>query len=359
MNGSDIKFRQSEAFTLRNASILMSVTSNDCMSATAGFSLGDSGARHTVLADGGYTACFSRKYYGGSAAYIFRQDMWELSGTALAQKGSIDPYRNWITDTAMIYSPNMTLSWNAGCRFGLTYLITNHLRTGIDLSAYMDNLRDNFWDFRHREYTRGRLSPSIHLVFDNIRVQSGIPLAGLRFVIKLDDEVILRQRMKHAVSIASELMGSISIYDYAVLNLRGYAACSYGPAAAEYQHAVGGVDIMRGYGMPAAYGRQAAGFGIELFMAAARSSRFGTPSSGGYSHFGGVIFVEGTHIRNGAKYSKSDPGVFKNNLLMDCGFGFRVAAGESLILKLDFAWPFDTTSFNLSPQMRFSMGITL
>ena len=360
MSGSDILFRRSEAFTLRNASILMSVASNNCMAAAAGFSIGDSGGRHALLMKGGYEAYVSRKDYGATVAYIFRQGIWELSGRALAHKGLFDINRNRINLIGTIYSPHgHTLVWSAGGGLGSACLITSHLRAGMDISAYIDNLRDKVEGFKHREYPNGRLSPSIHLAFDNMRVQSGIPLAGLRFVMHLEHEAVLNIGMRHAVSIASEWMGSIPLFDYAVLNLRGAAAYCAGPASGDYQQVVGGADTMRGYGMPAAYGRGAAEIGIELFMAAARSSRFGTPSHGGFSHFGGVIFVEGTHIWKGAEYGRSDYAVYKNIILIDCGFGFRVAAGESLILKLDFAWPFDTTSFNLSPQMRFSMSVTL
>ena len=360
MSGSDIHFRRNEAFTLRNASILMSVTSNDCMSAAAGFSLSDSGGRHALLINGGYDAYFSQKNYGATVAYLFRQGMWELSGSVLSQKGFFDINRNRINGIGTIYSPDgHTLAWSAGGGLGSACLVTSHLRVGMDISAHINNLRDKADGFKNRKYTKSRLSPSIHLAFDNMRVQSGIPLAGLRVVMTLKDEAILNRRMRHAFSITSDLTGSIPIYDYAVLNLRGAAAYCTGPAAGDYQQVVGGPDMMRGYGMPAAHGRQAAGFGIELFIAAARLSRFGTPLQGGYGHFGGVIFVEGTHIWDGAEYGKSDSAIFKNFILMDCGFGFRVAVGESLILKLDFAWPFDTTSFNLSPQMRFSMGVTL
>ena len=140
-----------------------------------------------------------------------------------------------------------------------------------------------------------------------------------------------------------------------ILLLRGAGAALAGSNNGNFRYFLGGFGSLRGYGINSISGRNMVLFNAELRFTPSDWNSFGVPSGGGLGNVAFVLFFDAGSAWNGTYRFLDKKTGRLDDLKMDFGAGLRMAVSPLLILKLDFAWPFDNKSIRQT-NMILSIG---
>ncbi len=181
-----------------------------------------------------------------------------------------------------------------------------------------------------------------------------IPVRGSQFQIIAEHAVDFTGK-KSYTRLCIDLRHQFLFSRQFLLFLRGAGATLIGSNHGGFQHYLGGFGSLRGYNLNSISGKNMFLFNTELRFTPVDWNTFGMPWSGGLRNIGIVLFFDAGSAWNGL-YRLVDKKTGRlDDLKMDFGAGIRIAASPLLILKLDFAWPFDNKSIRQT-NMLFSIG---
>ncbi len=129
-----------------------------------------------------------------------------------------------------------------------------------------------------------------------------------------------------------------------ILLLHGAGAALAGSNNGKFRFFLGGFGSLRGYGLNSISGRNMVLFNAELRFTPSDWNTFGLPQGGGLGNVAFVLFFDAGSAWNGTYRFVDKKTGRLDDLKMDFGAGIRMAVSPLLILKLDFAWPFDNKS---------------
>lgn len=190
---------------------------------------------------------------------------------------------------------------------------------------------------------------------DTLKKGFMVPVSGFRGYIMAEHAFDFTANRNYT-RIGIDLRQHISISRQFTCSLRGAGAALVGPNRGGLQYYAGGFNSLRGYGLNTLSGRNMFLFNAELGFTPVDWRTFGAPFQGGLGSIGAVLFYDlGSAWNGGFRMIDKKTGLLAD-LKMDFGVGIRMAISPLLILKLDFAWPFDNKSIKQT-EMLFSIGI--
>lgn len=233
--------------------------------------------------------------------------------------------------------------------------IARHVR--FDLKGTFERYDKRYPDTDCREdihATLGRLSFS--LIYDSVLRGAMVPMEGFSGILRVEQAFDIAGK-NHALTMASlDLRQYVMPCDYIVLAFREAAATVAGRNSGGFRYHAGGFNTLRGFALNEFSGRNLFLATAELRFTFVEAAKFGLLSGGGAGQIGGVIFLDaGSAWDGGFSFVDSRTGRF-DDIKMDFGVGIRAALFPILILKLDFACPFDKKSLK-DCDMLFSMGL--
>ncbi|HNW28519.1 MAG TPA: BamA/TamA family outer membrane protein [Spirochaetota bacterium] len=142
---------------------------------------------------------------------------------------------------------------------------------------------------------------------------------------------------------------------HVILLLHGAGGTLVGTDNGKFKHYLGGFGSLRGYELNSISGRNMFLFNAELLLTPVDWNTFGLPLRGGLGNFAFVMFFDAGSAWDGMYRFVDKKTGRLDDLKMDFGAGLRMAVSPLLILKLDFAWPFDNKSIRQT-NMLLSIG---
>jgi outer membrane protein assembly factor BamA len=140
-----------------------------------------------------------------------------------------------------------------------------------------------------------------------------------------------------------------------VFAFRGVYGKIFGPDSESFNYYLGGYNTLRGHPFLEYSGTNMFLFNSEFRFTAVEGIKLGWPLPLSIGSIGGVLFMDAGSVWGGDD-EISDTGTDGfTDVKTDMGFGFRFVFYPVIILKLDFAWPFDRTSFG-NMDIIFSIG---
>ncbi|MBP7735917.1 MAG: BamA/TamA family outer membrane protein [Spirochaetes bacterium] len=237
----------------------------------------------------------------------------------------------------------------ASLGFGLGKSFT--LRLGTSAGRY--EKEHHFPLTRHNlKMTFGRLFMAAQ--YDTTEYASMVPIKGFRGQIRADHTFDLTGN-RSFTGIGIDLSGYVPIGRKFIFALRGSGSMLIGPNRGNFQYYLGGFSSLRGYGLNSIAGSNMFMCSAELRFTPSDWRTFGIPRLGGLGNIGAAMFIDAGSAWNGG-YRLIDKKTGRlDDLKLDFGFGVRAALSPLLILKLDFAWPFDNKTIKENVIL-FSIG---
>ncbi|MBN2159967.1 MAG: BamA/TamA family outer membrane protein [Spirochaetes bacterium] len=230
-------------------------------------------------------------------------------------------------------------------------------RLRIDMKGAFERYDRPYPDFDRREDIHASLGRiSLSLSYDAVLMGAMAPLEGFRGSLRIE-QVFDVAGNNHALTLGSiDLRQYMMLCDYVVLALREAGATVMGRNSRGFKYFAGGFNTLRGFVLNEFSGRNMLLGTAELRFTLVDAMKFGLPVCGGGGHIGGVLFFEAGAAWDGRFSPVVSSTGRDGDLKMDFGAGIRAALYPILILKLDFAWPFDKKSIK-DYNMLFSIGL--
>jgi hypothetical protein len=320
------------------------------------FGMSDYLGRHSLV----FTSSYSREYkyrnndVNADIAYYYRSRRWNF-GTGIFRQASpifassIGMINDWTRgpDFGIISMEHYGGYASAGYSFNRFAHVTLRTAAGRYEKLYPDS--EHRKDLRT---TAGNISLSFE--YDNVLRGAMVPVSG--FMGRLQAEQCIDFTGRNSFSnVSIDLQRFFLIGRRFIIALRGAGGTLIGKNRGHFNYYLGGYDTLRGHDMLSVSGRNMFLVNVEFRLAGADWMNFGLPLSGGLGNLAAVAFIDAGSAWDG-RFSMVDgkTGRF-GDFKMDFGVGIRVALYPVLILKLDFAWPFDKKSIKKN-DILFSAG---
>ncbi len=310
--------------------------------------------RHRFVVSANYLRDRSGNYANASLAYTYSTGGFSLD-IGFFRRG--DPLMIESLDD-MVEHPSMISSGirgmehyggNTSLGFGLGKSLSLQLGT----SAGRYEKEHHFPRTRHNlKMTFGRIFMAAQ--YDATEYASMVPIEGFRGQIRADHTFDLTGN-RSFTGVGIDLSGYIPLGRQFILALRGTGAMLIGPNRGNFQYYLGGFSSLRGYGLNTIAGRNIFIGSVELRFTPYEWCAFGIPRLSGLGNIGAVLFLDAGSAWNGGYRLIDKKSGRLDYLKLDFGFGLRAALSPLLILKLDFAWPFDNKSIK-DNVILFSIG---
>ena len=196
---------------------------------------------------------------------------------------------------------------------------------------------------------------SIGLGYDNVLWGRLVPLDGFRGKISFDQSFNLTGHDLSFSSISIDLRRYFLVNKRHVFAFRLMGGKTFGPDGNNFNYFLGGFNTLRGHSLFDYSGQNMFLLNAEFRFTLVERIQLGWPLYLGIGKIGGVLFVDMGAAWDGRfVFLDTNRGRF-GDFKTDIGFGLRMVLYPLLILKLDFAWPYDKKSFGKN-DIIFSIG---
>ncbi|MCP4135697.1 MAG: BamA/TamA family outer membrane protein [bacterium] len=182
-----------------------------------------------------------------------------------------------------------------------------------------------------------------------------VPMDGMRGRIEFEQAINLTGHDYVYSTFDVDIRKYFLFYKKYVIALKGAGGRVFGRDSDAFKYYLGGYNTLRGHTFFGYTGKNMFLFNAEFRFPFVKGILFGWPITFGIGEIGGVFFVDVGSAWDGSyDLINSETGAFED-LKADFGFGFRFAIYPLVILKLDFAWPYDKKSVGQGDVL-FSLG---
>ena len=196
---------------------------------------------------------------------------------------------------------------------------------------------------------------SVSLNYDSVLWGGMVPADGFRGRIEAERTFDFTGRDAVYSDVGVDLRKYFLINKRYVFAFRGVGGKIFGDDSGFFKYYIGGFNTLRGHPLLEYGGRNMFFVNSEFRFTFIEGIKFGWPLFFGVGNIGGVIFADfGSAWDKNFQYVNRANGRFQD-LKSDFGFGFRFAIFPVIILKLDYAWPYDKKSVG-KRDIIFSIG---
>jgi Tol biopolymer transport system component len=329
-------------------------TARSGSSVFAQLSLNDILSRHRLVVTSNYMRESGKDDVNAGMSYYYRNDPWRI-GLAVFRQASPLPAGSFLSEIgpADDLSAGIHTTGYYGGSISASYRFCRFL--AFTVMAEAGGYRKHFNEFELRnDYSAGLGNISFSLEYNDLVRGAMVPLKGIQGRIMAGPTVdLIHGRTITGISI--DLKYYANPFKQCIIALRGSGGTLIGDHRGEIDYRLGGFATLRGYDLLALHGRNMFLLNAELWLTCFDWRTFGMSLYSGAGNIGLVLFMDaGSAWNGGFSITDNKTGRF-NDFKMDFGFGFRAAISPVLILKLDFAWPFDKKSFKQN-EILYSIG---
>jgi len=288
-------------------------------------------------------------------SYLYLKNRLDYGIGLFRQK---NPY--WIYSLSdindLIHNVNFgTIYMNYYGGYGIaSYPVSRYFRVNMKATASRFERDYSIYDTR-KDVFANLNQLSFSLSYDNVLWGRMVPADGMRGVVGFEHAFDISGQDYSYSSVDFDIRKYFLISKRYVFALRGSGGKVFGRDNEYFRYYIGGFSTLRGHGFLDYAGRNMLLGNIEFRFTFIEGIKFGWPLFFGIGNIGGVLFTDfGSAWDNDYIFVNRDTGEFED-FKVDCGFGFRFTIYPVIILKLDYAWPYNKKSFG-DREFIFSLG---
>ena len=325
--------------------------------AYAQFGMSDYLGNHRLVATGEYFL-YDRdhQYFNYDIAYYFLKYRWDYYVGIFRQQNpygmvSLETVNELLYD---VYSDTLSID-NYGVYVGTAYPFTRYLRANFKFTASRYESR-YAWYSVYNSVMANLNQVSASLNFDNVLWGPMVPVQGTRGYIEAVKSINITGQDFVYTELNADVRQYFMIARRFVFAFKATGGKVFGPDKKYFNYYLGGFNTLRGYDFADFYGENMFFGSAEFRFIFIEGIKFGFPLFFGIGGIGGVLFADCGSAWTGKYtfYNKTTErfGDFKS----DIGFGFRLTIYPIVVLKLDYAWPYDYQKLR-KHKIMFSLGI--
>ncbi len=321
-----------------------------------GMGVSDFTGDHRINATFNYFRVEGRSDYNADLTYLFLRYRWDFAAGVFYQENPLflfsDEDVNDLEDSVNFGTADMR---RYGGRLAALYPFTRYFR--LVMGASSGRYEAEYPSTTLRSDVAGGLHRfTVSMVFDNVLWRYQKPIHGFRWKATLDQSVPLTGSDIVCTSVNMDLRIYIRLSMNSTAALRFAGGAITGPDSGDFEYYIGGHNTLRGFDLFSEHGTFMFLAAVEYRFTLFDDIRMGWPFSFSFGEFGGVLFADAGSAWKGryVPYSRSSGRL--RDLKLDIGAGIRYAIYPLTILKLDFAWPYDTKTFGKMVCI-FSLGM--
>jgi Tol biopolymer transport system component len=271
------------------------------------------------------------KYYGG----VFRNS----NVSAFSLQNIFQSNWNFLFHNPYRFHTSLT---RYGVEGGAAYPFTRFLRAEVGAEISRDE--ETFLPGTRRlDIFRNIQAGNLGLVYDNVVYSYVGPLDGFRGQVRLEQGAGLTGWDMIFTRSWVDLRYYLLFFKRHILAARGFAGIVEGRDSQLIPYQIGGFNTIRGYDFFSMRGRQAFFFNLEYRFPIIDAIIFGWPVQWGIGGFHWVFFLDGgSAFDSFDSYRLWDPDQDRlDDLKLSFGMGVRLVLFPGLILRIDWATPWD------------------
>jgi Tol biopolymer transport system component len=327
-------------------------------SGMAGFtrvSFSDKAGDHRLVVTGNYIGHEDRKDINFDSAYYYLKNRVDFAVGAFRQTSplfihSMTGINDLIRDVNFGSVPMLHYGGYAMASYPFSRFFRADIRGTV--ARYEHDYRDS----DGRPDIRATLNQmTFSLSYDNLLWAGMAPAGGGRAQVAFRRSFDLSGQDCSFSGLDIDLRRYFSLSDRFIFAFRGAYGRIFGPGADTFNYRMGGYGTLRGHHFLDYSGSNMFFFNSEFRFTAIERLRLDWPFPLSIGKIGGALFADMGSAWDGSyEYRDKETGRWED-LRTDAGFGFRAVICPFIILKLDFAWPFDGKDFG-SMDAIFSLG---
>ncbi|MBN1534979.1 MAG: PD40 domain-containing protein [Spirochaetes bacterium] len=311
---------------------------------------------HRLVLTGNYLREGERNYGNYDIEYRYLKYRWDVGVGAFRRTNPFALlYRDDINDLSQTVNYGSESMDHYGVRLTAIYPFSRFLRLETVASMERHEVSYSPWEAgRGARGTQGQLS--VFMVYDNVRWGGFVPVDGFRGTLGFQQSAGLAGSDLTHTGISSDCRLYLPVSGLNVVALRFAGGMTLGPGGEYFRYHLGGYNTLRGFDLFSFQGKFMFLMNAEFRFTLLEDLRLGWPLYHTLGDIGCVLFADLGSAWNGryVLYNRGDGRL--EDLKIDIGFGFRFVIYPVTILKLDFAWPYDTNSFG-NAEILVSLGM--
>ncbi len=318
-------------------------------------SLSDILGNHRIIFTSNYVRSDGENDYNVDLAYYYLKQRWDMGIGIFRHKNPFFIY-SLASINDLIHNANYGTLYmdHYGGYAVASYPFSRYFR--FDLRGSTSRYEKDFSVYSGRPDTYANLNQlSAGLSYDNVLWGGMTPADGFRGRISFERSFNITGQDFSYSSADIDLRKYFLIGKRYTIALRGMGGKIFGPDSDSFKYYIGGYNTLRGHSFLKYSGENMFVVNSEFRFVFIEGIKFGWPLFFGVGNIGGVLFADaGSAWDNG--YRATDPETGKyDDLKADFGFGLRFVIYPVIILKFDWAWPYDGESVG-NRDFIFSIG---
>lgn len=321
----------------------------------AQLSLSDILGNHKIILTSNYVRSEGGNDYNLDLAYYYLKHRWDFGVGVFRHKNPFFFY-SLASINDLIHNANYgTLSMDHYGGYAVaSYPFSRYFR--FDIRGSTSRYERDFSLYSGRPDTYANLNKlSVGLSYDNVLWGRMTPADGFRGRVELQKSFNITGQDFSYSSSDIDMRKYFLIGKKYTLAIRGMTGKIFGPDGDSFKYYIGGYNTVRGHPFMEYSGENMFVTNAEFRFVFIEGLKFGWPLFFGVGNIGGVLFYDaGSVWDNSFQYKDKETGRY-DDLKSGFGFGLRFELYPVIILKFDWAWPYDGESVG-NKDFIFSIG---
>jgi Tol biopolymer transport system component len=318
-------------------------------------SLSDMLGNHRVIFTSNYVRSDGENDYNLDLAYYYLKYRWDFGIGFFRHKNPFFIY-SLAGINELIHNANYgTVSMDHYGGYGVaSYPFSRYFR--FDIKGSTSRYERDYSIYSGRRDTYANLNKlTLGLSYDNVLWGRMTPADGFRGRLEFERSFDITGQDFSYSNADIDLRKYFLLGKKYTVAIRGIGGKIFGADSDSFKYYVGGYNTLRGHPFLEYSGENMFVVNTEFRFVFIEGIKFGWPLFFGVGNIGGVLFYDtGAAWDNGFQYKDRESGRY-DDLKSGFGFGLRFALYPVIILKFDWAWPYDGESVG-SKDFIFSIG---
>ncbi len=319
------------------------------------FSLSDMLGNHRVIFTSNIVRSEGNNDYNLDLAYYYLKHRWDFGIGLFRHKNPFFIY-SLANINELIHNANYGTLYmdHYGGYAVASYPFSRYFR--FDIKGSTSRYERDYSVYSGRPDTYANLNKlSLGLSYDSVLWGGMTPADGFRGRIELERSFNITGQDFSYSNADIDLRKYFLLGKKYTLALRGISGKIFGRDSDSFKYYIGGYNTVRGHPFMEYSGENMFVANAEFRFVFIEGIKFGWPLFFGVGNIGGVLFYDaGSAWDNGFHYKDRETGRY-DDLKSGFGFGLRFAIYPVIILKFDWAWPYDGESVG-NKDFIFSIG---